>query len=368
MEQKLSNLGVYILGAQNFPFSNGKFESSTAFFRSKELIKHYFVDENGYNLEPALLEDMFDAEEDFNQIDIKLSSFVSGLKKRSIKDLVIYYVGHGTLTRNSGFILALKNSRFENFDASSISFRNLASSLLSYAKDFRIYFILDCCFSGSALGGFQSADAHTTIIEAQYQTEFAINGVAMLCSSSKDLPSLIIDSRNVTMFTEGLEAALRKGATNINFQLLNLYDLRDTADVQIKQKNPGNDVRPELHVPLQGNGDVGKKRLFPNRSYQATGITLAFDIKSRRTTIENTVLADDMKNVITLFLSYIKDFDEIGEYSIDMILIATECNAEEAHPKPSPSSVEYDIYITRRLALYRKILTIVHKLWMNKSI
>lgn len=346
--------GIVIMGASSFPRSE-QFTSSEAFETAYNKIKSYFLESEGLDLPDSHCLDLFNDDSDPNDLDDKLEEFLKPLvKDQNLTDLFIYYVGHGGIDSEAGFVLATKKIKDDNKALSGLLFKNLARRIAKTAKGLRVYFILDCCFSGEAAFDFQFTNS-SEFIGRQFVSNFPASGTTLLCSSSKDLPSFIVKERNITMFSEGLERALTKGSKNINQKYLTLREVCDLADRHIKTANESSNVRPEIHSPDQQEGDISQLvRIFPNYSY----LTKSFDTDARSVEIRMMMAENNLRNAVTQLMDFVQDFDEGQTYLDDVIILAANCNDLE----DCKQDLNRKDYIDERKGYYKEILSLLSQL------
>jgi len=267
MNSLKNRTGLIVLGASVFPKSH--YSSEPAFSQAKERLLSYFEDPKGMSLRQDDILDLFNSELNMDNMDEEISSFIQRRKADGLQSLLIYYVGHGGFTSHTeSFFLATYSTRDNNPEVSSITFRTLSTTISQFTYDIRTIFILDCCFAASASKEFMAGDINETI-KRQFKEDFPSRGIALLCSSSKDAPSLIVRERNITMFSEALEIALRKGNPLIKSKFLTLRQIHQTTYFYIKEFNAESAIRPEVLSPFQPVGDVADFPIFINNGYIA---------------------------------------------------------------------------------------------------
>ncbi|QHI35136.1 hypothetical protein IMCC3317_04820 [Kordia antarctica] len=342
-------IGLIFLGSGDF-YKSKELTSSSAFTSSYLKMKNYFLSNSNYNIDEKNILDLFESDIAPSIIDTKLREFLQKTENQ-ITDLIFYYVGHGCFDRKQGFILATKSIEDDNKAMSGLLFSNLANRMKKDARDLRTYFILDCCFAGEASTEYQSSIL--PIIEKQFISDFPQRGTTMMCSSSKDLPSIIISERNITMFTEGLERSLTEGSKVIKNKFLTLRELCDTTYKNIKSLNPGGEeVRPEIHTPIQDEGDIADLiRLFPNMAtFQEP-----YDINKRANKIRELIMSNGFINSCNLLMDFVEDFDIHKKHNTEVIILVSECRDLE----DERSDLERPDYLEERRAYYKQILDIL---------
>lgn len=356
-----ANISLIILGASEFPASK-HFTSSQAFCNSRTRIRRYFTETVGLPDTGDHILDLFDEDIAPNDIDKKIETFLQ--KGDPAKgDVFIYYCGHGGFdSMNGGFLLAIKQSRDSNLGVSSVTAQSLGKRLSISARQRRLFLILDCCFAAEIYNGvFQSPVKG--MIERKITSNFPEIGLALLCSSSKDDPSLIVKERNITMFTEGLDAALTNGSSRIKREHLTLREVSDLTYSYIKHLNNGEAIRPEVHTLIMPDGDIADIPLFNNSSYIVSGTDIAYNIETRKQAIEEHIMDNDVMGMRSLFISFMKDFDKENRYNKDKVIIASNTKDLE-ETKPSNKDLElYNIYRQEREKIYLHVLEIINKIY-----
>lgn len=340
---------VILLGAASFTKSK-YFSDTEAFLAAKVRISGYFQNKLGVGTENCL--DLFNSEANADSQDTLISSFVDKQVVNGIQDLFIYYVGHGAFTPSDNtFYLALKNTRDNNPSLSSITIRTLANTVLQSAKHIRTFIILDCCFAAAAGTGFMAGSADASTI--QLREAFASKGVSLLCAASKDLPALIIHDREITMFTEGLNEALLNGDSSINHKYLSLRQIHNLTYSCIRRLNPGLEVKPEVISPIQIEGDIADLPQFENFAYAES----RHDIIALKRRIEEEIITNKLIGLGSLFIDFIRNFDQTGTYNTESILLCSECN-ELAEEKEIINRSEFR---DRKRIVYTEIMRVIEQ-------
>jgi hypothetical protein len=270
---------VAILGASEFPHSPD-LPPSEAFKKSAEDLEAYF---KGYpvKLPPENLCKLFDHTGTPVEINRVLSEFLSKAQERAtqggapIRDLILFYVGHGGFTKGGeqAYFLALRSTEAENEGISSLRMVDLASTIKKRAKDLRRYLILDCCFAEQAYQYYQSSGGGdpANVAHAKALLEFPERGTAMLCSSSKRDFSIAPIGETHTMFSGALLDVLQTGDVSLD-TALSLENLGHRVTRLISTKYPDIAVRPKVSSPDQREGNVADIPLFPNAARLARSV------------------------------------------------------------------------------------------------
>jgi hypothetical protein len=341
---------IILLGSENFPKSS--FEPSSAFTAAKKRIHSFFKDVLKLD-EPNFL-DLFGKESGADEQDSLIIDFIKLMVAKGIEDIFIYYVGHGSFNpTDNSFYLALKNTREENPGVSSMTINILGRTVSLNANGIRTFLILDCCFSGSAGMAFMSDQNCGPAL--QLQEAFPMKGIAMLCAASKNSPAMIVRERNITMFTEGLELALKSGDPMSSDKFLSLRQIQQLTFSYIKQYNPGVAVRPEVISPNQTHGDIADLELFENYAYQDA----RYDVGAKRDAIMKEMVSNNFINLGNLTIDFVKEYIDDQDLLIDAIILGSECNElNEAKGKIATSE-----YSDRKKTLYRDIMKMVMKIF-----
>lgn len=274
-----------ILGASEWPdapdfISSNAFKSAASGIREYLTLKFGLPDEN--------LLDLFDQSFSPYEIDKEIAQFLQSRSgsdegRSSIRDLIVYFVGHGGFDNNKNFYLAIKCTNTRSLGPSSVKIHDFAVTLRERARFLRRYVILDCCFAASATNVFQSSSAASEAASQQALDAFAetaakrslglpSRGTSLLCSSRHNTPSQLNPDQSNTMFSEALLSVLDHGTTSLGLSL-HLREVHSLAESYLKDKYKDQAPRPEVHSPDQSEGDVATVPFFPNRAFQSQQLT-----------------------------------------------------------------------------------------------
>ncbi len=272
---------LVILGASQWP-AYPEFASSQAFANAATSLRAYFLDPHCFGLSEMNLLDLFDSPMSADEQDERIGRFLSerqnALRVTGIpaRDLIIFFVGHGYFVgRDSDFYLAIRRTRAENARASGLAMEALADTIVEQARRLRRYFLLDCCFAGSAFRAFQTNPAQLAVWKTfdvfevkqkGIQSRVPDKGTALLCSSDHKNPSLLLPDQSNTMFSSALIAALQMGDLH-QTERLSLRNLKELMANQLDDIRNREAPRPVLHSPDQSVGDIADVPLFPNPAY-----------------------------------------------------------------------------------------------------
>jgi tetratricopeptide (TPR) repeat protein len=250
-----------ILGASEFPYSSEHYPPMLSFENSAEDFRKYLLSATEFGLPQKNLLNLFDTEKTAPQIDIVISEFLQRSAKQA-RDLLIYYVGHGSFTGpNQDYYLALRSTTYSNPGISSLRMVDLARRLREDARDLRRFLILDSCFSAATFREFQSAPLK--LVRVKTEESLPPSGTALLCSSSRNEVSMAPSGQRYTMFSGSLLEVLRTGDARLRGDFT-LEDLGERVRSYIQEKYKDEAVRAQVLVPDQSKGDIARIPLFRN--------------------------------------------------------------------------------------------------------
>lgn len=267
---------LILLGASSWP-DDSDLPSSAAFENAvRDLQAYFLLDPNGFHLPKSNRLDLFNSNDYGPDILNQISDFLRGRIKTNadVRDVLVYFVGHGGLTTDSStFYLAIRRTRKNYEKATSIAIEDLAERLKKGARFQRRILILDCCFAAAAMRFLQGAATTVLLREktiAAFEEKdqgigFPSRGTSLLGSSGKNVASIILPDESSTMFTSALLSTLRAGDPfQEEKERLPLHTVhRLTIDVLSKTYGD-NFPLPELHSPDQAEGKVEDVPFFPN--------------------------------------------------------------------------------------------------------
>jgi len=254
---------LVVLGASEFPRINIK--SSKAFEYAAKSVCSYFASGIGFRLP---IENLFyffnspygpDTLDD--QITTRLRTRVQQLEAagRPARDLILYYVGHGSFDEQKRYILTLQSTREESQSVSSLRVDVLMTTLNSVGHTLRKYVIIDACFAGEGVIYSQSGIEDAVHQQIRHLPQ---KGTAFLCSSSRDLVSEFLQDETNTVFTKALCECLWEGRSGLPSKL-SFEHLHSLVEDKLIEKS-NNFIRPEIHTPSRPEGDIAKVPFFPN--------------------------------------------------------------------------------------------------------
>lgn len=269
---------VLLLGASKWPYLPD-LQQSAAFTNTAREFREYLLDPSKFNLPFENLLDLFDSERNAHDQDQMMGDFldrrIRSLAKsgQGVKDVLVYYVGHGGFTYNDSFFLAIRSTRVKHEINSGILIASLANTLREHSRFQRHLLILDCCFAAEAVRYFQGADL-AQVVEQKVKDAFEVpevgrgvpdRGTSLLCSSSRRVTSRVAPNEQYTIFGEALMWALSRGDAHLQGKL-SLSSVQRLTEEYLQRNNRDEDgaPRPEVHSPDQSRGDVALVPFFPN--------------------------------------------------------------------------------------------------------
>lgn len=277
--------GCIIVGAQSFPETD--YNPHSAFATAKDEVLSYVQNPTGLGLDAQQCLDLFDSpRSSIEQLELMLD-FVKQLRGRGGEgpiELMVYYVGHGEITsRDDDLYWVLNSSKARIGQASFLSVKDLASSIATELPSLRLYFIVDCCFSGAAAKLFMSGRPMERALKSVDATVGPQSGVAFLCSSPSGEVSFVLEDRSNTVFTRALINILRNGdGLEPNEELLSLSRLHALCSAQIQREYGRARPIPVLFDPRQEGflvSQVRKFRAMAKKELVAIGREETFDGK-----------------------------------------------------------------------------------------
>ena len=268
---------VVILGASSFPKAN--LPDSKAFRNAADSFVTYLTDKTLFSLPNDPTDPLSRDLHLFNRFDfdgsplelntqltewLRLSQSTAETMHSKMRDLIVYYVGHGGFTSGGeqAYFLALRCTVKDDEGISSLRMTDLARTIRREAKDLRRFLILDCCFAESAYTIFQAdGDGPAGAAHSKARQDLPQKGTALLCSSSSR--DVSISRQNTTMFSEALLAVLRSGDPRIKAPL-SLEQVGNKVTTLILDKYADDGVRPKVSTPDEQEGDIADLPIFPN--------------------------------------------------------------------------------------------------------
>ena len=143
---------------------------------------------------------------------------LSRLAAEALDTFIVYYSGHGLLSREGDLILATPTTRIDMPKYTGLPYACMRD-IVDRCRAARRIVILDCCFSGRALRAMSDT---ATVIIGQVDAD----GIYVLTSAPATSPSIAPPDARNTAFTGGLLSVLSRGIPGAS-ELLSLDDVYD---------------------------------------------------------------------------------------------------------------------------------------------
>ncbi|MEV0056169.1 caspase family protein [Saccharopolyspora shandongensis] len=190
--------------------------------------------------------------------------------------LLVYYAGHGLLDRKNELHLSLPRSRRDRVRLSAVPYSHIREVMLRAQAANRIV-ILDCCFSGRALG--EAMAEVNTLLPGQIE----IAGTCTLTSTSATELALAPEGERWTAFTGELIRTLQNGVDD-DSKLLTLDSIYLHLDCAMNSRG--------LPRPDQcGSRTAGKLALARNPVYSKEDTSTDASGRTRQAFPNNELLA-----------------------------------------------------------------------------
>jgi DNA-binding XRE family transcriptional regulator len=265
-----------ILGA--YEWDKAGMVAAPAYRRSASQFHTYLVTQppHGLGLQPDLILNLFNdpspASVLLDRIRSTIRNFVREYREsqRVLRDLLIYYVGHGFVDSAMHLHLLIRDTGEGFEEQSSIRAPDLAQILRRAAPQQRRLVVLDCCFSEAAAAGFggmgplDETVASAVIKDLEREILPPERGTLLFCSSPRGAFSIGFPNADLTLFTGSLLGVLKEGSVSRPSEMLSFSDLRDDVYGRMLRYFDGDPPRPALHQPDQQAGDLTRLPAFPN--------------------------------------------------------------------------------------------------------
>ncbi|MDT3445595.1 WD40 repeat domain-containing protein [Pseudofrankia sp. BMG5.37] len=174
--------------------------------------------------------------------------------------LLVYYAGHGLLAGLAAELhLALTTSK-PNASYTAVSYELVREELLKARAD-RLIVILDCCYSGRALGRMSGSDPATVMADGAI-----IEGTYLIAAAAETKTAISIPGEPHTAFTAELLALLKQGVQGEG-PYVDLDTLYQEIRASLRAKQ-----RPLPQIRVRNTID---RLAFRNRAFNADRISLA---------------------------------------------------------------------------------------------
>ena len=244
------------------------YEDNAACRNSAEAMQEYLLDPKGLGIDGDSVLAVIDDQSAYpGQILERVHGFLSQRKdalqeeQRPVRDLLFYYVGHGSFSESKDYYLPICKTRGPDFEGTSIRVEALAKIIKAAGRNLRCHMIFDACFSAATFQAFLSSGPADVAVQKTLHA-FPASGIALLCSAGRSDPALAPEGLRDTVFTGELLRILREGDRAAPDRL-SLGDLAELLSDRLKKRFT-DVIRPHVSSPRQKDGQVHVIPLFPN--------------------------------------------------------------------------------------------------------
>ena len=190
------------------------------------------------------------------------------------QDVIFYYCGHGAYLNEDEYVLALRCTDAAAKSATTFKIPYLVEVIADLTHEERNLVILDACYSGAALGDFlRMSEGRETatvadevfrgVADASTPDQEGCGGAILFCAAGpRKWAKAPLDAQH-TMFTGAILETLAEGDPKSGASL-SLKRLASLVEGRIKRAYGTAAVPPQIHVPVQGGGDLLEGPYFPN--------------------------------------------------------------------------------------------------------
>jgi hypothetical protein len=262
----MSRLGVVLFGASKYDshreLNNSRFARSAAEF-GKTTADIKIIP----GVRTGLL-DLYDKTLSVNETLDSIMDFVG----KDHDDIIIYYCGHGDVGLREGDYKVLLRTSNRERRYTLLDMAQLVHDVARLALKKRIYFVLDACYSGSAVDDGETMDAGgaDAIIKRRLSEAVADggNGTAAIAASGRLGVALAKREDRLTLFTGAMVRCLREGLVHRReIAQFSWLDLKDEI-VRMTRDRLGPDAPiPQLRSFGESPTDITRVPFFANAAF-----------------------------------------------------------------------------------------------------
>jgi hypothetical protein len=185
-------------------------------------------------------------------------------------DIIIYYCGHGDVgLRDGDYRVFLRRKRRHTL----LSIVGLINDVKRQAQKKRVYFVLDACYSGSAVSEMETMDvggAEALIDRRLYEAVTdGGSGTAVLTASGRLGVALAKQEDELTLFTGAFVRCLKEGVVHkTHFPSFSWLDLKDEI-IRVTRDRLGPDAPiPRLTCFSESISDITRVPFFSNSAFR----------------------------------------------------------------------------------------------------
>lgn len=190
-----------LIGTSRFPRDTESLPDLPAVTANVIDLERHLRDPSVVGLSPDRVQRLLDEED--------IATVAEGIAQASqdAEDLfVLYYAGHGLISRNGDLLLTIRSSTHGYADANCLHWNTIKEYILKSPARTKLV-VLDCCFSGRA---FELMGSEQEVL----RQKLAVGGTVVLCSSPRNEPSRALRADRRTAFTDALLSSIEQGVDN----------------------------------------------------------------------------------------------------------------------------------------------------------
>jgi hypothetical protein len=263
----MQRLGIVLFGAN--VFDNHKELNNPRFANSAKELRKILTDQSINRGRETEVLDLYNKPLLPNDAASKIIDFVG----KDYDDFIVYYCGHGDVGRREGdYRVFLRPSNRIRRHNTLLHIAGLIHDVQGIPERKRVYFILDACYSGSAISDMETMDAGGAEKLIDRSLSEAIeggNGTAILAASGKLAVAYAKQEDRLTLFTGALVRCLQDGiAHKSDFSTLSWLDIKDEI-IRTTRDRLGPDAPiPKLTSFSDDAVDIARVPFFENRAYK----------------------------------------------------------------------------------------------------
>lgn len=264
----MQRLGIVLFGANTF--DNHKELNDRRFAHSAKELRKVLTDQSINRGRETEVLDIYNKPLLPNDAASRIIDFIGG---KDCDDFIVYYCGHGSIgLRDGDYRVLLRQSNRIRRHNSLLHIKGLIQDIQGIPEPKRVYFILDACYSGSAISDMEIMDAggaETLIDRSLSEAVEGGNGTAVLAASGKLAVAYVKQQDKLTLFTGALVRCLRDGIVHkSNSSTLSWLDIKDEIIRTTRDR-----LGPDAPIPrLTSFGDevvdITRVPFFENRAYK----------------------------------------------------------------------------------------------------
>lgn len=261
----MPKLGVVVFGASTYDnhrdLNNSKFLNS-----AKEFVQTFS--------DPAIIPgsdtkvlNLYNDKTLPNDTQSKIIDFVG----EGFDNVIIYYCGHGDVSRGGDYRVLLRSSRRDRRHSTLLDIVGLIRDIQIISAQKKVYFVLDSCYSGAAISEmqeFMDAGGASALIDRTLSDVLTHSGTAVFAASGGLEVALAKKGDKTSLFTGAFLRCLREGLVyKSDVELLSWLDIKDEIVRLTRDRLGPNAPLPKLTSFTEKYGDITRIPFFKNKAY-----------------------------------------------------------------------------------------------------